>query len=157
MSTPKCSYYTKNPTTGKDEQVCAEPVVEVWVERNPGENEQGVSSPTRRHWCEGHGAKGELRRKRRLERVKDPQLIDDALQYAIILKEFEVLPYGKTLPARADEDRTAKPKTRLLQRLVDRGQCIVTGPATHVEDIETGKRLELHDTPARLTDGTPEG
>ncbi|MDA4132060.1 MAG: hypothetical protein OK454_02905 [Thaumarchaeota archaeon] len=158
MSAPKCSYYTKNPTTGRDEQVCAEPVAEVWVERSSEEDEHGVSNPMRRHWCEGHGAKGELRKKKRLERVKEyPQLADDGLQYAIILKQFEVLPYGKMLPARTDEDRTAKPKTRLLQRVVDHGQCIVTGPATHVEDTETGKRLELHDTPARRTDGTPEG
>ena len=119
MNAPKCSYYTKNPTTGRDEQVCAEPVAEVWVERSSEEDEHGVSNPMRRYLCEGHGAKGELRKKKRLERVKEyPQLADDGLQYAIILKQFEVLPYGKTLPARTDEDRTAKPKTRLLQRLI---------------------------------------
>lgn len=156
MNAPRCSYYTKNPTTGRDEQVCKEPVVEVWVERSPGEDASGVSTPERRHWCEGHSAKGELRKKKRLERVKEyPQLADDGLQYAIILKEFEVLPYGKTLPARTDEDRAAKPRTRLLQRIVDNGQCIGTGPATHIEDTETGKRLELHDEPGRRDDGTP--
>ncbi len=51
--------------------------------------------------------------------------------------------------ARLDADKSAQPKTRLLSHVAvpDDGQThnVVAGPATVVEDVESGKRTALHD------------
>jgi hypothetical protein len=47
----------------------------------------------------------------------------------------------KTPKARLDADRTAKPKTRLVNRNAVPGQCVV-GSATHIEQ-EDGRRVAL--------------
>jgi hypothetical protein len=84
----RCEFWTPSPPPLRSmEQVCPEPVAEVWIEKNPGEGMRGVRRPRRVYWCTKHGIRGEERIKYRGHRNGIEQ------QVQLALMEYDIEPY----------------------------------------------------------------